>query len=132
MLTAWIAVVFMGVVGILLFFFSPLAASWFTKDKDVIHMVTTALRIDAFAQPFLAIGLVIAGALQGAGDTKSPMYSTTIGMWLIRVVGVYVLCISLGMGIAGVWLSIAIDLTIRAAFLLYRFRKHMHVGQDQA
>ncbi|WP_379153344.1 MATE family efflux transporter [Paenibacillus sp. sgz5001063] len=53
-------------------------------------MVTTALRIDAFAQPFLAVGLVHAGALQGAGDTKSPMYSTTIGMWLIRVVGVYV------------------------------------------
>ncbi|MGN7765093.1 MATE family efflux transporter [Paenibacillus sp. 22594] len=129
MLTAWIAVVFMGVVGVLLFFFSPLAASWFTKDKDVIHMVTTALRIDAFAQPFLAIGLVIAGALQGAGDTKSPMYSTTIGMWLIRVVGVYVLCIYLGMGIAGVWLSITIDLIIRAAFLLYRFRKHMHVRQ---
>jgi Na+-driven multidrug efflux pump len=47
-------------------------------------MVTTALRINAFAQPFLAIGLVIAGALQGIGDTKSPMYSTAIAMWLIR------------------------------------------------
>jgi Na+-driven multidrug efflux pump len=87
--------------------------------------VTTALRIDAFAQPFLAIGLVVAGALQGAGDTKSPMYSTAIGMWLVRVLGVYVLCIYLGMGIAGVWVSIAIDLFIRAVFLLFRFRRYM-------
>lgn len=71
----------------------------------------------------MAIGLVIAGALQGAGDTKSPMYSTAIGMWLIRVVGVYVLCIYLGMGIVGVWLSIASDLLIRAVYLLFRFKR---------
>ena len=122
-LTSGIAVIFMSFVGILLFVFSPLAASWFTDQADVVKMVTTALRIDAFAQPFLAIGLIVAGALQGAGDTKSPMYSTAIGMWLIRVVGVYVLCIYLGMGIAGVWLSIAIDLFIRAFYLLFRFKR---------
>ncbi len=123
MLTAGVAVIFMSFVGVLLFIFSPLAASWFTDQADVIKMVTTALRIDAFAQPFLAIGLVVAGALQGAGDTKSPMYSTAIGMWFIRVVGVYVLCIYLGMGIAGVWISIAIDLLIRAIYLLIRFKR---------
>jgi Na+-driven multidrug efflux pump len=102
----------------------------FTKQDDVIGMVTTAFRIDAFAQPFLAIGLVIAGALQGAGDTKSPMYSTAIGMWFIRVVGVYVFCIYLDMGIAGVWLSIAIDLMVRAVFLLLRFRKQLGKGKQ--
>lgn len=123
LLTTGIAVVFMSFVGVLLFTLSPLAASWFTDQTDVIDMVTTALRIDAFAQPFLAIGLVVAGALQGAGDTKSPMYSTAIGMWLIRVVGVYVLCIYLGMGIAGVWLSIAIDLFLRAIYLLFRYKR---------
>jgi Na+-driven multidrug efflux pump len=53
------------------------------------------------------------------------MYSTAIGMWLIRVVGVYVLCLHFGMGIAGVWLSIAIDLVIRAAYLTIRFKRKM-------
>jgi putative MATE family efflux protein len=130
MLTTWIAVGFMTFVGILFFFFSPMAASWFTNDKGVIGMVTTALRIDAFAQPFLAIGLVVAGAMQGAGDTKSPMYSTATGMWLIRVIGVYVLCFYLGMGIAGVWLSIAIDLFIRAVFLLFRFKRYMQSDHE--
>lgn len=125
LLTTGIAVIFMSFVGVLLFVFSPFAASWFTDQTDVIEMVTTALRIDAFAQPFLAIGLVVAGALQGAGDTKGPMYSTAIGMWLIRVVGVYVLCIHFGMGIAGVWLSIAMDLIIRAIYLAIRFKQKM-------
>lgn len=123
MLTTGIAVGFMSFIGILLFFLSPWFASWFTTDKHAIDMVVTALRIDAFAQPALAVGLVLAGALQGAGDTKSPMYSTAIGMWVIRVIGVYVLGIQLGMGIAGIWLSILIDLLVRSVFLLFRFRK---------
>lgn len=122
MMTTWIAVGFMSFVGILLYFLSPWFATWFTTDKNAVDMVVTALRIDAFAQPALAIGLVLAGALQGAGDTKSPMYSTAIGMWVIRVLGVYILGIHFDMGIAGIWLSIAIDLYVRAVFLLIRFR----------
>ncbi|PLR76048.1 MATE family efflux transporter [Bacillus sp. V3-13] len=124
MLTAGIAVLFMSMIGFLLFFLSPWMATWFTTDPNAVHMVVTALRIDAFAQPALAVGLVLAGALQGMGDTKSPMYSTAIGMWVIRVVGVYVLGIQLGMGIAGIWLSIAIDLFVRAIYLFVRFRTH--------
>ena len=131
MMTTWIAVGFMSFVGILLYFLSPWFATWFTTDKNAIDMVVTALRIDAFAQPALAIGLVLAGALQGAGDTKSPMYSTAIGMWVIRVLGVYILGIHFDMGIAGVWLSIAIDLYVRAVFLLIRFRTNSKTSQQR-
>ena len=87
MLTTIIGVFIMSIGGVLLFFLSPWMATWFTDKLTAIDMVVTALRIDAFAQPALAIGLILAGALQGAGDTKSPMYSTAIGMWLIRVIG---------------------------------------------
>ena len=120
--TTVIAVVFMSIVGIFMFFCAPWMASWFTSDKEAIQMVTTALRIDAFAQPALAVGLVLTGALQGAGDTKSPLYSTAIGMWLIRIVGVYFFGVYLEMGIAGIWLAIALDLLIRAIFLTWRYR----------
>lgn len=82
-----------------------------------------ALKIDGFIQPVLAISLILAGALQGMGDTKTPLYSTIIGMWGIRVVGVFLLGQYLGLGNASVWLSILIDLAIRAIFLSYRFNK---------
>ncbi|WP_257968079.1 MATE family efflux transporter [Peribacillus deserti] len=119
MLTTYIAVIFMSFIGILLFFLAPWFAAWFTTEQSAIDLVVTALRIDAFAQPALAVGLVMAGALQGAGDTKSPLYSTAVGMWVIRVAGVYVLGIVFGHGIAGIWLSIAIDLCARAIFLFF-------------
>lgn len=121
-LATGIAVIFMSTIGVIMFFTAPWMASWFTTDKEAIQMVTIALRIDAFAQPALAVGLVLAGALQGAGDTKSPMYSTAIGMWLIRIVGIYLFGIYFEMGIAGVWVSIAIDLFVRAIFLSWRYR----------
>jgi len=127
-ITMWISVVFMTFIGMLLYIFAPWLAMWFTTDKEAVSMVVTALRIDAFAQPATAVGVVLAGALQGMGDTKSPMYSTAIGMWVIRVLGVYVLGIHFEMGIAGVWLSIAIDLYVRAMFLLYKFRKNKRLA----
>ncbi|HEM5209441.1 TPA: hypothetical protein U1343_002022 [Streptococcus suis] len=63
----------------------------------------------------------LAGALQGLGDTKLPLYSTVIGMWGLRVLGVVVLGQMFGLGIAGVWLSILIDLLLRVIFLTWRF-----------
>ena len=122
-ITAGIGILLMSFIGVLLFFLSPWLASWFTTEPQAIDKVVTALRIDAFAQPALAAGLVLAGALQGAGDTKSPLYSTAIGMWVIRVPGVYILGIHLKMGIAGVWIAIAIDQYVRAGYLYYRFRQ---------
>lgn len=112
----------MAVGGFFLYVGAPWFASWFTKDLIAIGKIVTALRIDAFAQIPLAFSLILAGALQGIGDTKSPLYSTLIGMWGIRVVGIYILGIGLKMDIAGVWLSILFDLTIRAIFLTLRFR----------
>ncbi|MDN7245177.1 MATE family efflux transporter [Planococcus shenhongbingii] len=122
LLTMGVAVGFMSVIGVFLFLFAPWLAALFTQDPEAVRMVAVALRIDAFAQPALAVGLVLTGALQGAGDTKSPMYSTAIGMWLIRIVGIYVLGIYFGLGIAGIWLAIALDILIRAIFLFWRYR----------
>jgi putative MATE family efflux protein len=130
-LTTVIGIFFMSMIGVILFVFSPYFATWFTSDKIAIDMVVTALRIDAFAQPALAVGLILAGALQGVGDTKSPMYSTAFGMWVIRVLGVYLFGIVLDYGIAGIWISIALDLLIRAIYLYVRWITYFKISTDK-
>ncbi|MDD2495947.1 MAG: MATE family efflux transporter, partial [Tissierellia bacterium] len=117
-----IGAIIMAISGIILYFGSPWFSTWFTQDSEAIGKIVTALRIDTFAQIPLAVSLIFAGALQGLGDTKTPLYSTAIGMWGIRVLGVYILGLKFKMDIAGIWLSIFIDLTIRAIFLTFRFR----------
>ncbi|UJF16804.1 MATE family efflux transporter (plasmid) [Jeotgalibaca sp. MA1X17-3] len=127
--TAFLAVkygvIVLSLFGVVLFWGAPYFASLFTKDESAITQIITALRIDAFNQPGLAISLVLTGALQGMGDTKTPLYSTAFGMWGLRIVGVIILGQKLQLGIAGVWISIGIDLYIRSLFLIYVFNKNI-------
>lgn len=122
-LSTYLAMGFMSLFGILLFFFGEWAGALFTDDPQVIKDIGVALKIAAFFQPFLAIVLVLTGGFQGANNTKFPMYLTTIGMWGIRTGAVYLLAIQLEMGIAGVWVAIGLDIVFKAIVLWIQFSK---------
>ncbi len=112
---------FMVVIGLVFYIFAPNLASLFTKDPLVKEQVVMVLRIIALFQPFLAITQVITSALQGAGDTKFPMYSSLIGIWGVRVLGVYILSVRLDYGLRGVWIAYAFDISLRGIILMLRF-----------
>ena len=115
--------ILMVVIGIFFFILARPLGSLFTTDIEVLNQVVLVLRIIALVQPALATTLIITAALQGAGDTKFPMYSTLIGIWGIRVSGVYLLGIVCRLGLVGVWIAVAVDLLVRAILLFLRFRK---------
>lgn len=104
------------------FLFSKQLSPIFTTDAVVIGLISVVLAIDVITQPATAIVASLTATLQAGGDTKFPMYITTIGIWAIRTVGVYVLGVYLGLGLVGVWISIAIDNYVRALLLIYRYR----------
>jgi len=116
-----IATIFMMSIGIVFFIFAPQFASIFTDTKEVQEMVVKVLRLIALFQPFAAITQIFTSALQGAGDTKFPMYATLIGIWGIRVGIGYLLGVVLGFSLLGVWMAYALDITIRGVLLLKRF-----------
>lgn len=119
----FLAASLMVTVGIVFYIFAPFLAGLFTKDETVKILVVKVLRIIALFQPFLCITLVITSALQGAGDTKFPMYSTLIGIWGVRVLGIYILGILFNLGLIGVWYAYALDVTIRGVILFIRFMR---------
>ena len=114
----------MSIISLIMFATSPWIAPIFTTNATVTSLIIIALGIDTLVQP--AIGTVSAytSILQAGGDTKFPMYSTAIGIWAIRTVGVYVFGIHFGLGIVGVRIAIAIDNYLRAGFLYYRYRSN--------
>ncbi|MDU5081000.1 MATE family efflux transporter [uncultured Tissierella sp.] len=123
LISYFLATGFMVAVGAVFYIFAPFLAGLFSEDLEVIDLVVKVLRIIALVQPFLCITLVITSALQGAGDTKFPMYSTFIGIWGVRVLGVYLLGIRLNWGLVGVWLAISIDIIVRGIILMVRFMR---------
>jgi putative MATE family efflux protein len=118
----WIGTLVMTCFGAILFLGSEWFASFFTENPSVINEIKIALQIDAFIQPILAIVLILTGVYQGAENTKYPFYLTMIGMWIIRVIGVYLLGITLEMGIVGIWIAIGFDNLFRGFFLAKNFR----------
>lgn len=119
-------VVWMSVMGVLFFVFAePIMRLSATGDnrQEIIDAGVAALRVIAFAQPIQAIGFVIAGALRGAGDTRFPMLSTGISMWIFRLPLAYVLAITAGLGLGGVYLAMGIDNLILMVMNLWRYRQ---------
>ena len=89
--------------------------------RSVQLMVINILRLISLFQSFIAITQIFTSALQGAGDTKFPMYATLIGIWGIRVGIGYLLGVILSFGLFGVWMAYALDITIRGILLIIRF-----------
>ncbi|MFN4214423.1 MATE family efflux transporter [Exiguobacterium sp.] len=124
-----LSVILMTTMSLLVWLASPFVAGLLIEERAVINLITLALAIDIIAQPATASVLSLTAALQAGGDTKFPMYVTLLGIWAIRVVGVYVLAVSLQFGLAGVWAAIAIDNYVRAGILFKRYRRGNWIRQ---
>jgi putative MATE family efflux protein len=125
-----LAAIGMSAMGVLFFLFPKPLVSVFTTDQSVIEQSAVVLRIVALSQPFLALHMVLAGSLRGAGDTRTVMAVTAIGVCAIRVSLAYLL-VRLGFGLVGAWIAMSVDLVTRGLLLFIRFRsgrwKHVHV-----
>ena len=118
-----IAMIVMSTFGLLFFIILQFLVSLFTKDKDVIELATMALKIVSICQPFSGASMVLAGALRGAGDTKSVLLITYLGIFLIRIPITYLFLDVLNLGLAGAWIVMTIDLAIRSSLAFYVFRR---------
>jgi putative MATE family efflux protein len=118
----WGGFLFLTVMGVLLYFGAEFLVSLFTPDKEVVVLGGSVLRVEAFAQPFVALGLVVTGVLRGAGDTKWPFYISIIGMWVIRLSVAGILLATTNLGLMSVWIAMVSDLVVRGLISLWRYR----------
>jgi len=75
------------------------------------------------AEPFMALGIVMGGSLQGAGDTRGTMWVIIRAMWLIRLPLAYYLVIVAGLGAMGAWVAMTLSMTVQGLFMARRFQQ---------
>ena len=123
----WICVFFgglsMGILGIVYLVFSREIASVFVDNADVIEVAAEFIRMTAICQTGMSIHFTLSGALRGAGDTRSPLYITIIGMYGIRVPAVWIGTLYFGMGIAGAFSLLIYDYILRDTIILIRYAR---------
>ena len=108
----------MSFMGVLMFIFAPQLMSLMIESAEVIAEGATALRIEAFAEPFFAAAIVCNGVFVGAADTLKPAIMNLTSMWGVRLTLAYWL--SQSYGLRGVWTAMAIELTFRGCIFLVR------------
>jgi putative MATE family efflux protein len=117
-----LAMIFMGVMGVIFFVWAEPLASFFVTDQEIVDLAALCLRVVAFAQiPFSAV-MVISGGLRGAGDTRWVMYLTAGGQWGIRLVLSFILIWGFGFNLVGAWIAMLLDVLIRGFMTLLRYR----------
>jgi len=79
----------------------------FTKDESVARLAVSYLRIMAISEPLLGLGMVLTGALQGAGETMKPALLTAVTFWAFRLPMAWFLAIFLGYNTVGAWVAMS-------------------------
>ncbi|WP_079273290.1 MATE family efflux transporter [Streptomyces sp. TN58] len=94
-------------------------------DTDIIALTATGLLIAALMQVFDATQNIGNGILRGIGDTAGPFRISLVGYWLIGLPAGYLLGITAGWGVEGVWTGQTIGLAATAALLLAAFLRRV-------
>jgi putative MATE family efflux protein len=118
---AGIAVVLMFALGTIVFMFAKQIVAAFSSDATTIEYTTSFLCFGAIALPFRGLDAALSGALQGAGDTRAPMWILMFTNWIIRLPLAWLLCIKLECGPPGAWMAIAISGILAAVLICLRY-----------
>ena len=125
--SAWRAakynVVFMTSAAVVLFVFAKVITGWFTFDPDVLELGTNCLRIIAIGFPLYAIGMTIVQAMNGAGDTETPMTLNLVAFWLVQIPLAFVLATAFPFGANGVFIAEVVAESLLTILSIIVFRR---------
>ena len=111
----------MGCSGIIFALFPRELASLVTDEPHVVAAAVPLMRIAAAFQLSDAIQAVAAGALRGAGDTRSTFIGNLLGHYAVGLPLAIILAFPLGLGAAGLWWGLVAGLSSVAVGLSWRF-----------
>ena len=136
-LAAMVGSAWATLIGVVFWLFPSLLLGWFNVTTDpVLGMGRSLLQYLSASGVALAATLALTGALQGAGETKKPMYIAFITQILVLLgicQGLYALN---RLYVEGIWAAILVAQTSRLAMTWWVFRtkawayRHIEIPTD--
>lgn len=125
MITGWVNMILLGLVGIVLVISPGPFIRFFIDDEVVIAAGINCLRIISIGYIAYGFGMVLVNSFNGAGDTTTPLKINFFAFWIIEIPLAWILAIKSGMNEQGVFWAIVIaesTMTITAYFVFRRGR----------
>jgi putative MATE family efflux protein len=126
------AVVTLTTCGLVALAMRSLILPLFSNDVAVIAAGSGAMPVLALAQPFMAIGIVLAASLRGAGRTRHALGVSFTGVVFVRLAATWLFAFGAGLGLTGVWLGSTTDWMVRTVLLLSLFRRQAFARREAA
>ncbi|MCS6777130.1 MAG: MATE family efflux transporter [Chloroherpetonaceae bacterium] len=118
----WQALCVMCLMATLFFAGAWPIARAFSADPQVIGLGVAYLRINALCEPFLAPGMVLTSALQGAGETVKPTLITVVTMVFLRLPLASLLMFTWNLQAVGAWWAMTVTTVAGGLMTLGLFR----------
>ena len=116
-------------IGLLFFFFPrQLLAIFGLHEPAVIELGTQLLRVLSFSGLFISVALTYTGALQGTGDTKSPLYISIVSQVIIPLGICFTIRETGTLQPIHIWLSILLGHATRCILSVWRFNQEKWRG----
>ena len=95
----------------------------FSQEQQVLYYGTQALRYVSLGYIFYGYGMVMAQALNGAGDTYTPTILNIFGFWVFQIPFAYLVAMQLGWGPKGIFIAISLAESLMAIAAIIIFRR---------
>lgn len=110
-----IALLVLGGLGVVLFLAAEVVAGLFTQDPVTRNVAIVFTRVFAGSLFFMGVFAPLAGALRGAGDTRTPFVARLLGAFGCMVGISYLLAVPFGLGLSGVYVGLFLSYVCMAA-----------------
>jgi putative MATE family efflux protein len=94
----------------------------FTENDDVLRLASQLIVLGFVLETGRSFNLVFVNALRATGDAVFTVYMGFFSMAVLSLSLGYLLVFQLGMGVAGVWIAVAVDEWTRGIVFWFRWR----------
>jgi len=121
MVTAAIGVVIVATLAVVVVLNARWIVSFLSNNEIVIKESVKYLYINMISEPVMAWGIILAGALNGAGDTRGVLRNVALSLWLVRIPLCYLFVVVLGFGPVSVWWCMNLSQFVMASLMTKRY-----------
>ncbi|MBQ6528485.1 MAG: MATE family efflux transporter [Clostridia bacterium] len=115
----------MSILNIIMLLMNPIICAPFHLTPETEHMARLVIIIHGVGSIFTwPLSFVFPNSLRAAGDTRFTMVVSSLSMLIFRLGFGYILAITCGMGLIGIWVAMQIDWRVRITCFLIRFHGH--------
>lgn len=108
--------------SIVVAFFSPRLMHLFTSNASIIAGGVTLIWFSILIEPGRVFNIVIINSLRATGDVYFPIQMAFLSMWCVWIPLAWFLSMKCGLGLLGIWISMATDEWTRGVMMYHRWK----------